>query len=44
MSHQKPAERRGLVCHFVRWDKEGRIIEARYRRPERSSQDQDSLL
>lgn len=35
---QKPARKPGLVCYFARWDRDGRLREALYRRPDRNAQ------
>jgi hypothetical protein len=40
MKYQKPLERKGLICHFVKWDRDGRIREAQYRKPERRQLDE----
>lgn len=31
MTIERPKVIAGKVCHHVRWDREGRIVEARYR-------------
>lgn len=34
---EKPKARRGMVCHWCRWDREGRVAEARYRPVEKAT-------
>lgn len=36
--YQKPSRKPGLVCWYARWDRDGKLREALYRKPERGAQ------